>query len=157
MGAIISFELARLLRREHKLLVTKLFLSGRRAPHLPDDELTTYNLPEPEFRAELQRLKGTPQEVLAQPELMTLMSPILRADFEVCQTYEYVPEPPLECPIVAFGGLQDEEVARAQLDAWREHTNSSFALRMFPGDHFFLHPSAPMLLRLIAQEQRNTA
>ncbi|HEV7906270.1 MAG TPA: alpha/beta fold hydrolase [Pyrinomonadaceae bacterium] len=155
MGAIISFELARLLRREHKLLVTKLFLSARPAPHLPDDEPTTYNLPEPEFREELRRLKGTPQEVLEHPDLMALMSPMLRADFEVCQTYEYVPEPPLKCPITVFGGLQDEEVSREQLDAWRAHTDASFALRMFPGDHFFLHASAPMLLRLIAQEQRN--
>jgi medium-chain acyl-[acyl-carrier-protein] hydrolase len=155
MGALISFELARLLRREHKLHVSKLFLSGRGAPHLPDHEPTTYNLPEPEFIAELRRLKGTPQEVLAHPELMDLMSPILRADFEICQTYEYVPEPPLECPIVAFGGLQDEEISHRQLDAWREHTNSSFSLRMFPGDHFFLHASAPMLYRIIAQELWN--
>lgn len=155
MGALISFELARLLRREHKQHVTRLFLSGRGAPHLPEREPTTYNLPEPEFIQELQRLKGTPQAVLEQPELMALMSPVLRADFEICQTYEYVPEPPLECPITAFGGLQDEEVSHQQLDAWRAHTNTSFSLRMFPGDHFFLHASAPVLLRLIAQEMRN--
>lgn len=157
MGALISFELARLLRRKHKLHVSKLLLSGRGAPHLPDHEPTTYNLPEPEFIAELRRLKGTPQEVLAHPELMDLMSPILRADFEICQTYEYVPEPPLECPITALGGLQDEEVTHRQLDAWREHTTSTFSLRMFPGDHFFLHASAPMLHRMLAQELWNVA
>jgi medium-chain acyl-[acyl-carrier-protein] hydrolase len=157
MGALISFELARLLRREHQQQVIKLFLSGRGAPHLPEREPITYNLPEPEFIEELRRLQGTPQAVLEQPELMALMSPILRADFEICQTYEYLPEPPLECPITAFGGLQDQEISHRQLDAWREHTNSSFSLRMFPGDHFFLHASAPLLFRTIEQELRNVA
>lgn len=156
MGAIISFELACFLRKERLPTPTHLFLSGRPAPHLIKKEAATYNLPEPEFIEELRRLRGTPQEVLDHPELMAVVSPILRADFEICQTYEYSPKPPLECPITAFGGLQDQDVTREQLDGWREYTNSSFVLRMFPGDHFFLHESAPVLLRMIAQEMSTT-
>lgn len=155
MGAIISFELAHLLRREHQPTPSHLFLSGRPAPHLIKKEAATYALPEPEFIEELRRLKGTPREVLEHPELMAMMSPILRADFEICQTYEPAPKPPLECPMTVFGGLQDQDVTREQLEGWREYTSSSFVLRMFPGDHFFLHASAPVLLRMIAQEMGN--
>ena len=152
MGAIVSFELAQLLRRENKPGPAHLFLSGRPAPHLTEKEAPTYDLPEPEFIEELRRMQGTPNEVLEHPELMSMLSPILRADLEVCQTYEYEPRPPLDCPITAFGGLQDEEVSREQLEGWRDYTTSSFTARMFPGNHFFLHSSAPVLLRMIAQD-----
>ncbi|HKY44809.1 MAG TPA: alpha/beta fold hydrolase [Pyrinomonadaceae bacterium] len=155
MGAIISFELAHLLRRENKPGPAHLFLSGRPCPHLTKKEAPTYDVPEPEFIEELRRMKGTPDEVLEHPELMAMLSPILRADLEVCQTYEYEPRPPLDCPITVFGGLQDEDVSREQLEGWREYTTSSFTVRMFPGNHFYLHNAAPSLVRMIAQDLRN--
>lgn len=155
MGGIISFELAHLLRSRQLPTPSHLFISGRSAQHLVKKESPTYDLPEPEFIEELRRLKGTPREVLEHPELMSLISPILRADFEVCQTYDHTPRPPLDCPITVFGGLQDQDVPRERLEGWREYTASSFVLRMFQGDHFFLHTSAPALLRIIAQEFKN--
>src|SRR5215213_1463437 len=156
MGAIISFELAQLLRRENKPGPSHLFLSGRPSPHLTKKEAPTYDLPEPEFIEELKKMGGTPQGVLEHPELMSVLNPILRADLEVCQTYEYEPRPPLDCPITVFGGSQDEDVSREQLEGWRDYTTSHFTVRMFPGNHFFLHSSAPVLLRMIAQDLRST-
>jgi len=50
--------------------------------------------------------------------------------------------------------LQDKGVSRERLEGWRDYTTSDFAVRMFPGDHFFLHSSAPVLLRMIAQDWR---
>jgi surfactin synthase thioesterase subunit len=44
-------------------------------------------LPEREFVEELPRLNGTPAEVLAGSELLDLMLPVLRADFEMAETY----------------------------------------------------------------------
>ena len=155
MGAVISFELAHLLRRENKPGPAHLFLSGRPCPHRTRKEPPTYDLPEPEFIEELRRLQGTPQEVLQHPELMSVLSPILRADVEICETYECELRPPLDCPITVFGGLQDVDVSREQLDGWRDYTTSSFALRMFPGNHFFLHSCAPVLLRMIVLDLRN--
>ncbi len=154
MGAIISFELAQLLRRENKPGPSHLFLSGRPCPHRTVKEKPTYDLPEPEFIEELRRMKGTPNEVLEHPELMAVLSPILRADLEICQTYECQPRPPLDCPVTVFGGLRDEDVSREQLEGWRDYTTSSFTVRMFPGNHFFLQSSTAVLLRLIAQDLR---
>lgn len=152
MGALISFELARLLSRENGLQPTHLFVSGRRAPQLADKERITYNLPEQEFIEELRRLNGTPDEVIEQPELMEVMLPIVRADFKLCQTYVYSPGPPLSCPITAFGGLEDKEVTREHLEAWREQSSATFSLRMLPGDHFFLRESEPMFLTILSRE-----
>jgi medium-chain acyl-[acyl-carrier-protein] hydrolase len=152
MGAIIGFEVARVLRREGAPRPRYLFASGRAAPQIPRPDPPTYELPEAEFIEELRRLNGTPAEVLEHPELMQVMLPLVRADFELIQTYDYTPGPPLDCPISAAGGLEDEGVSREQLEAWREQTAASFTLRMYPGDHFFIHSAQPQLLRMLAQE-----
>jgi medium-chain acyl-[acyl-carrier-protein] hydrolase len=152
MGAMISFELARRLRSDHRVEPAHLFVSGRRAPRIPIEDAITYNLPAPEFIEELKRLNGTPREVLEHPELMQLMMPILRADFEISQTYRYQASSPLTCPITAIGGIQDDEVPREYLQAWRDETASSFKLRMLPGDHFFLQTSESLLLGILSRE-----
>ena len=151
MGALVSYEFARRLREEQQPEPVELFVSGCTAPHVRTVE-STYHLPEPEFIAELRRLQGTPAEVLENAELMQLMMPIVRADFKASQTYEYVPGPPLECPIRAFGGLKDEMVPREKVEAWSQHTTGSFRAQMMPGDHFFLNTSQSLLTRVIAQE-----
>ncbi|MFL6332858.1 MAG: thioesterase II family protein [Pyrinomonadaceae bacterium] len=152
MGAVIAFELVRLLRRDGRAKPFHLFVSGREAPHAPDPRPPTYNLPEPEFIEALGRLKGTPQEVLRHEELMRFVLPLLRADFEAIETYVYKNEPPLDCPITAFVGLHDDEVSREQLEMWAGQTKASFSARVFPGDHFFLHTAQPALLKAIAVE-----
>jgi medium-chain acyl-[acyl-carrier-protein] hydrolase len=152
MGGLLAFELARLLRRDGYPQPRHLLVSGCRAPHLAREERITYNLPEPELLEEIRVLNGTPEEVLEDPELMGVLLPTLRADFEVVETYEYATEPPLDCPISAFGGVKDEKVEYQHLEAWREHTTSLCSVRMLPGDHFFLRAARADLLQIIAQK-----
>lgn len=152
MGALISFELARELRRQGAPSPAELLVSGYRAPHLPDREPPIHHLPGAEFVEELRLLAGTPGEVLQNPELRQLLLPALRADFAMCETYEHAPADPLECPIVAFGGQYDEKVSGDELSGWRDHTRAAFRLRMLPGDHFFLHSARAALLQDIARE-----
>ena len=152
MGAPISFELVHELRRQMRPGPSHLFVAARRAPHIPESKPPIHRLPESEFVEELRRLNGTPEEVLQHAELMQLMLPILQADFALCETYSYTTKEPLDCPISAFGGLQDLRVSRDDLAAWRQQTRSSFALRMLPGDHFFVHNSQAPLLSAIARD-----
>jgi len=154
LGALVSFELARQLRRQYAVQPVRLFISADRAPQIPNRDPPIHNLPEGEFLVELRRLNGTPREVLEDEELRQIMLPLLRADFAVYETYGYSTEPPLNCPISAFGGLQDHRVSRGDLEAWREQTSVSFSLRMFPGDHFFLNTTQPPLLGALSQELR---
>jgi len=97
-------------------------------------------------------VNGTSDDVLKNAKLMQLFLPVLRTDFSKCETYVYFSEEPLDCPITAFGGLQDSEVSYEDLAAWRNQTYGSFALRMFPGNHFFLHSAQTVFLQTISQE-----
>lgn len=150
MGALIAFEFAHLLREKRGVEPEHLLVSSRRAPHLPLDRVT-YNLAEAEFLAELNQLNGTPREVLEHPELMKLLMPLLRADFELIQTCTYEPKSPLNCPVTAIGGSEDDEVTDDKLEAWREHTTGEFSLHIVPGDHFFINTSRPQLLEFLAR------
>lgn len=155
MGALISFELAhRLYKRQRRL--EHLFVSGRRAPHLADCTRATFNLPQPEFVKELQRLKGTPVEILQNEETLNFMLPLIRSDFELVQTYQYTPRGPLPCCITAFGGMADEDIPQEDIEAWQQHSQGKFNFRMFPGDHFFLQQEEQMLLSLVASELKKT-
>jgi medium-chain acyl-[acyl-carrier-protein] hydrolase len=151
MGSLIAFELARSLEQKHGVRPLHLYASGHRAPHLPDPDPPVSGLPEPEFIAELRRVKGTPEEVLAHPELMELLLPLLRADFGFCERYVFTPGEPLFCPITAFGGATDEDVSEAELAAWAEHTRSSFTTHILRGDHFFITSAARELLGLLSR------
>jgi medium-chain acyl-[acyl-carrier-protein] hydrolase len=154
MGALVGFELARQLRRDSGVQPVRLFVSADHAPQLPRRDRPIHALPEGEFLDELRRLNGTPGVLLENAELMQIMLPILRADFAVYQTYVYSAESPLDCLISGFGGLQDHRVSQGDLEAWRDQTSVAFSLRMFPGDHFFLNTTQPLLLQVLSQELR---
>jgi medium-chain acyl-[acyl-carrier-protein] hydrolase len=139
MGGVVSFELARSLRRLGLRQPAGLFVSARRAPGCPAREPPLHDLPDDEFVAEVRRLNGTPDELLRNPDLMKLVMPSLRADFAICETHVHLPEAPLGCPIHVFGGDSDPYVDRADLMGWREHTDAACTVRVFAGDHFFIH------------------
>lgn len=152
MGGLIIFELTRLLRRKYHKSPVHLFISGRRAPQIPLTKPPIHTLPDSAFLEELRHLQGTPEEVLANSELMQLILPILRADFAVLETYVYTNESPLDCPITVFGGWQDREVDCDELEAWREQTSATFSLYMLPGEHFFIHSAQTILLQKISEQ-----
>jgi medium-chain acyl-[acyl-carrier-protein] hydrolase len=149
MGALISFELARELRLRHQTSPLRLYVSGHRAPHLPDHLPSIHDKSDDEFMAEIRALEGTPKEVLENEELAQLLLPALRADFAVGETYSYSNQRPLTCPILAFGGFDDQEVRREELEAWREQTESVFNLWMLPGNHFFINSARKQLMELL--------
>jgi medium-chain acyl-[acyl-carrier-protein] hydrolase len=149
MGGAIAFELARRLRHTYGVEPQHLFISGRRAPHLPSNERPLHSLPEQEFKDELRRLNGTPPEVLEHDELMQMMLPLLRADFSVSETYKCESRPSLSCPLTVLSGLQDTHAEPACLESWREHTVGRFNQLVFNGDHFFINTAQRPVLRAL--------
>ena len=152
IGGLIGFELARRLRREHGIEPDHLFISGRRAPQLPERDPHVHELPEAEFLAAVGRLNGTPSEVFAHAELREIIVPVLRADFAVCHTYTYVAGAPLSCSLTLLGGLGDETASREKVEPWRLQTTGVCRLHMLSGDHFFLNSEQTAILRIIRGE-----
>jgi len=146
MGALLAFELARGLRRRHNLSPLHIIVSGYRAPHLPPSEPPLSRLSDSDFISRIRQYGGVPDLIAQNEEIMEIFLPILRADFEMADTYVYKEEPPLECPLTAFGGLSDLKFGREKIVAWNIHTSGRFSTHFFPGGHFFLQESEPLVL-----------
>jgi surfactin synthase thioesterase subunit len=65
--------------------------------------------------------------------VLDLMLPILRADFEVCETYDYRPARPLACRISTYCGRRDPRCRTDLVAAWRAETPGTFTSRFLPG------------------------
>lgn len=141
MGGFLAFEMIRALR-QRALPAPVLFIpSACRAPHIPGADPPTYTLEGDAFIAALAR-KGFMKnmDTLAEnTELKNLFLPLLKADTELVETYSCErTSGSVTCPIIAFGGSSDPTVTDEMLVSWKQHTTSSFAVRRFVGDHFFV-------------------
>jgi surfactin synthase thioesterase subunit len=147
MGSLIAFELARRLRRDHGREPVHLIASAGRAPQRRGGDSAYHRLPDEPFVAAMQaRWNAIPDAVAAEPELLRLLLPGLRRDVALFETYEYRAEPPLSCPIAAWGGDADPGVSHADLAAWQAETTGPFSRRTFAGGHFFVdHASAAVI------------
>lgn len=154
MGALVAFELTRRLRRTGAPLPSRLLLGAFRAPQLPNPHIRIHHLPDEVLKTVLRK-EGTPRQVLENDELMRALLPMLRADLEICDTYQYREERPLAMPMSVYGGHQDVRVSRSDLDMWRTQADGPFRLAMLPGSHFFLHNSQDLLLAELSRDLRS--
>lgn len=155
LGALVSFELTRELRRRGRPLPCHLLVSGRPAPQLPARYPPLAYLPDAELLAQLHRRYGyaLPEDDGQLDELLDVMLPTLRRDVTVSDAYVHAEEAPLACPITAFGGLDDATVTRDELRAWQHQTAGRFEIRQVPGGHFYLE--SEFLIRFVGDLLRS--
>lgn len=150
MGALLAFELARLLRDDGRSEPQHIFVAGCGAPQLRRLRHPLHRLPDDALIGALQRLDGFPDWVASEPELLELVLPTLRADLELCETYGYRHAAPLSCTITALGGTEDRAVLPLELAAWERQTTAPFQLRLFSGSHFFVAPHRDAILDIVS-------
>ncbi|MBB5857291.1 thioesterase II family protein [Amycolatopsis umgeniensis] len=136
MGAIVAFEVARLLEARG-LVPAALFVSARRGPEL-NKEKELHLADDDTFLAAINRLGGTAAMILDDPDIRALALPALRGDYKAVETYRYRPGPDVSCPVVALAGDADPVLDLPDLENWREHTTGSFETEVFEGGHFFV-------------------
>ena len=147
MGAALAAEVAHGLAARGLPQPRRLIVSGRRPPRVPDPLPPLSGLSDPDFVAEIKRrYDGIPHEILANPDILAMLLPALRADIVALETYRPSARRPLNCPISVFGGAEDALAPRAHLDAWRDETASTFDVRVFPGGHFYLETERAAVL-----------
>lgn len=149
LGGLIAFELAHAFAALELPAPLALFVSATDSPSTRDvRRFAGYETDEGTL-AILKRLGGTPPEALANPELMELMLPIMRADCALCAAPVQDPRPRLRVPLRVFVGARDA-IARDGFAAWENETESGFALETFDGDHFFIRTHAADIAARVA-------
>ena len=149
IGALITFEFVRALRRKGISQPEYLIVSGTKAPQIPLKKPPIHALPDLKFIEELKKYNGIPNFIIEDEDLMSIFSPIIRADFCISETYKYTNEEPLTKPIIALGGLSDDTFDSQDLLKWKEQTTDLFEHYFLPGDHFFIKSSYQQVIKIV--------
>lgn len=152
-GAIIAYEVAKRFQQENKPLPEHLWLSSRRAPQLPLNQASTYQLDDEAFIEAMQRqYNAIPPQILNEKELLNLLLPILKADIRINEMYVGELNPVLNIPLTIMHGLQDNSISREQLQQWSAVTSASSEILVFAGGHFFIDAERKSLTRKIVEK-----
>lgn len=152
-GALGGFEAIRELRRRGLKQPFLFIPAGRHGPQITEKKPPIASLPREEFIEELRKDYGDHiGHVLESPELREVFIPQIHADFALSEAYRFRAEQPLDCPIIALAGVDEDELETDALNAWSAHTNRSFCSQRFPGDHFFIRESQELVIGAIRQE-----
>ena len=144
MGALLAFEVLRILQQKGQAMPETAILGAHRAAHLPPKRQPMSTLDDASFLAKLTTFGGFPDEVLQSQELLQFVLPTLRADFALCDSYPFTPGPALDCPLALIAGRHDQEVNPQDMQPWQTHTLHPARLVTLDAGHFFLktHPEA---------------
>ncbi|MCQ9184322.1 alpha/beta fold hydrolase [Streptomyces sp. IBSBF 2953] len=151
MGACLAFEVARRIEQRSSLELLGLVASGRTAPPKLRDS-GVRSMDEDGVVAEIRRLNGTDDRLLLDDDVIRMIMPAIRGDYEAVESYRYEPGPRLRCPISVLVGDDDPQVTLAEAEEWRDHTESDFTLRSFPGGHFYLAEQSAQVTRALTED-----
>jgi medium-chain acyl-[acyl-carrier-protein] hydrolase len=152
LGALLAFELTRYLKQRYLPAPLHLFVSGCAAPQHRDAPKNLHRLPDDDLIAALRDYQGTPPEVLAHSELMQLLLPMVRADFQLAETYQYRASLKFDTPLTVFAGRQDDRVSEEQVTGWQKETVPTIRVQWCEGGHFFIHGARDLVLDCLNAE-----
>ncbi|WP_052442944.1 thioesterase II family protein [Streptacidiphilus neutrinimicus] len=144
MGALLAYGVALTAARLGDPGPERLLLSGMGGPGTVPPKPGRPKWSDEALVADLREMGGTPEEVLAEPELLHWILPVLRADYSVCDTFRAAPPsgPLLTCPLTLMGGA-DDHATPPELARWAEVTAGPATQYTFPGGHFYLTEESP--------------
>jgi surfactin synthase thioesterase subunit len=148
MGAVIAYETARVLTEFDLPTPQRLILSGRGAPR-PEPRAGDRLNGDEALIAEIRRLGGTGSRVLDDPELLEMVMPTLRADYQALGSYRWVPGPPIDIPLTVMMGTSDPIVTVDDARGWLAHSTRPDDVLTFDGGHFYLDTHLPSVAEAV--------
>lgn len=150
LGSRIAFQFAIEVIQSGGTPPLHFIASGSRAPHTPKLSERICDLPDDVFLEKIEAMNGTPVEVMQNKELMSLLLPMLKADFTIADNYIAAKEA-LPCSITAFSGDSDTQVTKEQLISWSDLTTRDFNYAYFDGGHFFINTDYKNVTNLVSE------
>lgn len=143
-GAVFAYETGCRLP-PHQLAC--LVVSAHQAP----DRMPTrssWRLPQDEFLARVISDGYLPAEIVAEPELMELVLPALRADYQAIECHTSALRL-LRAPILALLGNQEHSMTVQDVAAWSRLTSAEFRLELLPGGHNLFRDQSAEVAKVI--------
>lgn len=150
LGSLLAYLVTHKIVEENLPRPQRLFLTGRGGASVKRTDPPRYLLPKEAFSEALREMGGM-DDVLESEELMEFFEPILRADLQAAETYEYQEITPFDVPLTVMIGNQ-EEITVEEANAWQKETTQPIDLHILPGNHFFIFDHEQEIMRLIGQQ-----
>lgn len=141
MGSLIAYEAYYELCRQTDDVPGHLVFSGRTPPHVRLSKFDIFRIPNDDsFIAAVDSYGGGTKQAMEESGLREIFLPVLRADFELSESYEWSPkETPINCGVSIVNGNQDASVDLDRVGEWKDLVDGPVSLRSADGDHFFLY------------------
>lgn len=142
LGACLGYLLTHNLVKRGLPPPCHLFFFGAAAPKtVRETKINIHLLSRAEFVAGLRDFGGIPPRMLESEEWLDVFEPIIRADFQALDKFEYGENSVLDIPISVVIG-EDDEMSYEEALLWGKETTDKVSVEVLPGGHFFIfdHP-----------------
>ena len=147
MGAMLAYLLTHRLLEQGKNLPQHLFLSSFPAPSHHHDRHRAA-MTDQQFIAQMRTLGGLPPAVLAEPKLLQLILPMLRADISAIDGYRHMEREPLPVTMTVMFGSR-ETALMASVRDWQQETTLPVNIHRIEGGHFFIFEQPEQTVRML--------
>jgi medium-chain acyl-[acyl-carrier-protein] hydrolase len=150
LGGMLAYRLAEKVGHAGLPAPRHLFISGVLPPHAARPYMIDHTLEDNDLINELLRLGGLPPEVLAYPDLLKLMMPIIRSDLRAHNEGHSLGAQAgsVQCDMTVFYGTQDP-LTEGDIQGWSQYTSMHCQLEAYDGGHFFINDEEARLTRTI--------
>lgn len=149
MGALVAYLLTIKIKTEKLPQPHHLFLVSRRCPYSYSDYQKIAHLSSDEFWEGIMAYGGCPQAIIDHPELKEIFEPILRADFQLLESYspDINPEK-IEVKATVLYGEKDR-ISHEQALSWNKLFELEAEVISFDGGHFFMLEEPELAINII--------
>jgi medium-chain acyl-[acyl-carrier-protein] hydrolase len=147
-GGRLAYELTHRASAVFPGMTRRLFVGGCRAPDYPQPLPYLHLLPDQEFGAALKAMGGTPDEVVANADLIRLLLPAIRAEIRLAEVWENRHPQGVDVPITAVCGKADPIDGPDRMRRWTGFSSHGEFIELAAG-HFFLETHRAELIEVI--------
>ncbi len=137
-GALLAYEVAHEVRRRFGVWPNRLVAAAQPAPHLPPTRPPLHELSDELLIEGIRERGGLPPAIAVQPDLISVLLPLLRSDFALWERYQHRRRDPLPCPVTTMRGRADGLVDVTNTKPWGEHSSAGWSELLVEGGHYFI-------------------
>lgn len=150
MGAYIGNLVIQRMVEEKLPLPKHFFVTSKIAPSRNYNKKRSIYTNE-QFVRHLKDLKGMPDAILENDELLNIFLPIIRSDFDAIDQYKYRAREKYPVDMTVICGTK-EDVPDDQLTDWSRETSANFHFERWEGHHFWIFDHLPALCKMINEK-----
>ena len=155
LGSTLAYLLAHKAIEESSQSPLHLFLSGADGPSVPPDLPYKHLYSKTEFKEQLKTYGGISEEILNDADAYDFFEPIIRADLQAIDTWQYSEKPPLAIPATVITGTE-EDMTEAEIQLWQKEFSTEVTFKKMQGNHFFLFDHAQQFVELLEEDLLQT-